>query len=185
MKSDIILIGPIGAGKTTIGTLLASRLGLTQYSMDDLRWNYYFEIGYNEELAKHKRETEGFWGIYQYWKPFEAYAVERLLSSHNQCVIDFGGGHSVYEDAALFQRVQQALAPYPNVVLLLPSPNLDESVQILNERNRYVPDDKANINEHFVRHTSNYQLAKFTVYTKGKTPEETCSEILNLIKVVE
>ncbi|MBD2194928.1 MULTISPECIES: shikimate kinase [Calothrix] len=181
MKSDIILIGPIGAGKTTIGALLASRLGLTQYSMDDLRWEYYFEIGYDEELAKHKRETEGFWGVYQYWKPFEAYAVERLLSSHNQCVIDFGGGHSVYEDTALFQRIQQALAPYPNVILLLPSPNLDESIQILNQRNHYLPDDKLNINEHFVRHASNYELAKFIVYTKGKTPEETCSEILNLL----
>ena len=65
---------------------------------------------------------------------------------------------------------------------ILPSPNEYESVQILNERNKYVPDDKPNINEHFVRHASNYELAKFTVYTKGKTPEETCSEILNLIK---
>ncbi|MBD2166903.1 shikimate kinase [Calothrix membranacea FACHB-236] len=185
MKSDIILIGPIGVGKTTIGALLASRLGLSQYSMDDLRWSYYFEIGYDEELAKHKRETEGFWGVYQYWKPFEAYAVERLLSSHNQCVIDFGGGHSVYEDAALFQRVQQALAPYPNVILLLPSPNLDESVQILNQRNHYLPDDILNINEHFVRQASNYELSKFIVYTKGKTPEENCSEILKLIEEIE
>jgi shikimate kinase len=185
MKSDIILIGPIGAGKTTIGALLASRLGLNQYSMDDLRWDYYFEIGYDEQLAKHKRETDGLWGVYQYWKPFEAYAVERLLSSYNQCVIDFGGGHSVYEDAALFQQVQQALAPYPHVVLLLPSPNLDESVQILNERNQYVPDDQPNINEHFVRHASNYHLAKLIVYTKGKTPEETCSEILHSIEEVK
>ncbi len=183
MKSDIILIGPIGAGKTTIGTLLADRLSLPQCSMDQLRWDYYKEIGYDEKLAKHKRETEGFWGVYQYWKPFEAHAVERLLSEHNHCVIDFGGGHSVYEDAALFQRVRHALAAYPNVVLLLPSPNLDESLQILNERNQYVPDSKPNINEHLSKHTSNYQMAKFTVYTKNKKPEETCSEILNLIKV--
>jgi adenylate kinase family enzyme len=81
MKSDIILIGPIGAGKTTIEGLLASRLGLTQYSMDDLRWDYYFEIGYNEELAKHKRETEGFWGIYQYWKLFELLVRQSPLSA--------------------------------------------------------------------------------------------------------
>lgn len=184
MKSDIILIGPISAGKSTVGALLADRLGLPQCSMDSLRWDYYKEIGYDEELAKHKRETEGFSSLLQYWKPFEAYAVERLLSEHEQCVIDFGAGHSVYEDVALFQRVQQALAPYPNVVLVLPSPDLDESVQILNERNEYVPDGKPNVNEHFVRHSSNYELAKFTVYTKGKTPSETCDEILYLIKPV-
>jgi len=181
MKSDIILIGPISAGKSTVGSILASKLGLSQCSMDDLRWDYYKEIGYDEELAKYKRETEGFWGICQYWKPFEAYAVERLLSEYQECVIDFGAGHSVYEDAVLFQRVKQALAPYPNVILLLPSPDLDESVKILNERNEYVPDGKPNINEHLVRHNSNYQLAKFTVYTKDKTPTETCDEILKLI----
>ncbi len=182
MKLDVILIGPIGAGKSTIGALLASRLGLFQHSMDDRRWDYYKEIGYDEEVAKHKRETEGFWGIYQYWKPFEAYAVERLLSEYQQCVIDFGAGHSVYEDAVLFQRVEQALSPYPNVVLLIPSPDLDESVKILNERNKYVLADKPNINEHFVRHNSNYQLAKFTAYTKDKTPQETCDDILKLIQ---
>ncbi len=181
MSSEIILIGPIGTGKSTIGSLLAIRLGRPQCSMDEYRWGYYKEIGYDEKLAKHKRETEGFWGIYQYWKPFEAYAVEKLLSEHKNCVIDFGAGHSVYEDAFLLQRVQQVLASYSNIILLLPSSDLDESVQILDERNEYVPDDKLNINEHFVRHPSNYTLAKFTVYTKAKTPEETCNEILQLV----
>jgi shikimate kinase len=184
MKSDIILIGSIGAGKSTIGSLLASRLNISQCSMDERRWDYYKEIGYDEELEKHKRETEGFWGVYQYWKPFEAYAVERLLSEYKQCVIDFGAGHSVYEDVRLFQRIKQSLSIYPNVVLLIPSPDLDESVQILNQRNEYVPDGKPNINEHFVRHNSNYQLAKFTVYTKEKTPKETCDELLKLIEML-
>ncbi len=153
--------------------------------MDEYRWNYYREIGYDEELAKHKRETEGFWGIYQYWKPFEAHTVERFLSEHKDCVIDFGAGHSVYEDDFLFQRVQQILMPYANVILLLPAADLNESIQILNERNDYVSDGKLNINEHFVRHPSNYELAKFTVYTKAKTPEETCNEILQLVSATQ
>ncbi|KAM3094501.1 shikimate kinase [Phormidesmis sp. 146-12] len=181
MKSDIILIGAIGSGKSTIGELLAKRLNVPQHSMDDLRLNYYKEIGYDEELAKKKRATQGLWGVYQYWKPFEAHAVERLLSEHQHCVIDFGAGHSVYEDDTLFQRVQQILAPYSNVILLLPSPDLDESVQILNERNEYVSDGNPNLNEHLIRHPSNYKLAKYVVYSKGKMPEEMCNEILNLI----
>ncbi|MFB2898066.1 shikimate kinase [Aerosakkonemataceae cyanobacterium BLCC-F50] len=185
MNSDIILIGPIGAGKSTIGKLLADRLNLPQCSMDERRWDYYREIGYDEELAKHKRETQGFWGIYQYWKPFEAYAVERLLSENQNCVIDFGAGHSVYEDPILFRRVQSILAAYPHVILVLPSADLNESIQILNERNEYVPDGTLNINEHFVRHSSNYELAKFTVYTKNQTPEETCDEILSLLDAAE
>jgi shikimate kinase len=183
MSSDIILIGPIGAGKSTVGSLLAKQLGLPQCSMDERRWSYYKEIGYDEELAKQKRDTEGFWGVYQYWKTFEVHAVERLLSEHKNCVIDFGAGHSVYEDIALFQRIQRVLFTYSNIVLLLPSSDPDESVQILNDRNKYVPDENLNINEHFVRHPSNCQLARFTVYTKAKTPEETCNEILKICRL--
>lgn len=180
MSSDIILIGPIGSGKSTLGRLLAHGLNLPQCSMDKRRWVYYEEIDYDSEFAKQKLETEGFWGMYQYWKPFEAYAVEKLLSECQGCVIDFGAGHSVYEDRTLFQRVQQTLAPYPNIFLLLPSPDVEESLQILNQRNQYVPDGQLNINEHFLKHPSNYLLAKFIVYTKGKTAEETCNQILQL-----
>lgn len=90
----------------------------------------------------------------------------------------------MYENAVLFQRVKQALLTYPNVVLLLPFSNLDESAQILNRRNEYVLDSKVNINEHFVKHNSNYKLAKFTVYIKNKTPKETCYEILKTINKI-
>jgi len=181
MNSEIILIGPIGTGKSTVGKLLSEKLRIPQIEMDELRAKYYKEIGYDEELAKSKSEKEGLWGLYQYWKPFEAYAVERLLSEYNNCVIDFGPGHSVYENDILFERVKKVLDPYKNIVLLMPSPDLDESINILNERSEFLRDMKPNLNEHFIKHHSNYDLAKFTVYTKGKTPEETCEEIMQLI----
>jgi hypothetical protein len=96
-------------------------------------------------------------------------------------VIDFGEGHSVYEDDQLFNRIQQLLAPYKNIVLLLPSPDLDESIELLNAQDEFLRNMKPNINEHFIKHPSNHNLAKFVVYTKGKTPEESCDEILALI----
>jgi hypothetical protein len=37
MKSDIILVGGIGTGKSTLGRLLAEGLGLPQAAADDLR----------------------------------------------------------------------------------------------------------------------------------------------------
>ncbi len=178
---EIILIGPIGAGKSTVAALLASKLDLPRVSMDDVRFGYYQEIGYDADFAKHKRETEGLEGIIRYWKPFEAHAVERLLASYTDCVIDFGAGHSVYEDETLFARVQRVLSPYPNVFLLLPSPDPDESIAILNEREPWLRETSPNINEHFIRHPSNYTLAKFIVYNKGKTAQETCDEISDLL----
>lgn len=180
MFSDIILIGPIGVGKSTQGKCLADRLGLPQYSMDDLRWGYYNEIGYDRTLVQQKRTAEGMQSVIQYWKPFEAYAVERLLSEHPDGVVDFGAGHSVYEDKRLFERVQRALASYPNVVLLLPAIDVNESARILSQRNRDLPNDTHTINEHYLHHPSNSILAKHTVYTNGKTREETCTEILQI-----
>ena len=190
MPLDIILIGPMGAGKSTQGELLSRKLGLPQCSMDRLRWDYYKEIGFDEDVQKRIGEAEGFTGVYRYWKPFEAHAVERLLSEHTDCVIDFGAGHSVYEDDALFERVRRVLAPYDNVVLLLPSPDPDESVRLLKARSG---EDKADggaatgenqfdFTAHFVKHPSNHKLAKIVVYTRGKSPEETRDEILSRVK---
>ena len=180
-KAEIILIGPVGSGKSTIGALLSKRLDLPRHSMDEVRWKYYAEIGYDMDLAREKLTTEGFWGLYHYWKPFDAYAVKRLLGDFRDCVFDFGGAHSVFEDDNLFEQVRELLAPYSHVILLIPSPDLDESVQILNAGNKYT-DEQREVNEHFIRHHSNYDLAKYTVYTKDKTPEETCDEILNWIR---
>jgi hypothetical protein len=82
----------------------------------------------------------------------------------------------------LFARVQALLQPYEHVILLLPSADLDESVAILTERDGFAVTKTFNFHEHFVKHHSNHDLAKYTVYTKGKTPEETCSEIVVLIR---
>jgi len=181
-KFEIILIGPVGSGKSTIAALLSKRLGLPRHSMDEVRWKYYDEIGYDWGVAKESHIQGGFWGLYHYWKPFEAYAVKRLLGDFRDCIFDFGGGNSVYEDDGLFEQVRELLAPYAHIILLLPSPDLDESLQILNTRDNIVSDDQREVNEHLVRHHSNYDLAKYVAYTKGKTPEQTCDEILDWIR---
>jgi shikimate kinase len=182
MGREVILIGPMGAGKSTQGKLLATALGLPQCSMDEVRWDYYREIGFDDEKQREIVRKQGFGGIYRYWKPFEAHAVERLLADHHDCVIDFGAGHSVFEDGELFERVRKALARHPNVVLLLPSPDLEESIRVLHNRNGGGPPPREfDLNSHFVRHSSNYDLAKIVVYTEGATPEETRDSILAAI----
>lgn len=195
MSNDptIILIGPMGVGKSTVGKLLAERLSLPNYPMDDLRWDYYNEIGYDTERAGTIYETEGGKALLRYWKPFEAYAVERLLTEYSGCVIDFGAGHSVYEDEALFERVANVLRPLPYVILLMPSPDLAESIDTLHQRMRVmleaegmkINEEFFQANEHFVTHPSNHRLAKVTIYTKDKTPAQTCEEIISLLDLSE
>ena len=52
-KTNIILIGPSGAGKSTVSKLLSEKLKLPTLELDELRWAYHDEIGYDKELAFH------------------------------------------------------------------------------------------------------------------------------------
>lgn len=187
MDTSIILIGPMGAGKTTIGERLSRHLNLGWIQLDEIRQPYYDEIGYDHETTKQIHAEKGMTGIIEYWKPFEAYSVERVLADYPNSVIDFGAGQSVYEDEVLFARVKKALTPFPNVILLLPSPDIDETIRILKSRvpAEITPDmlDWFNdLNAHFIRHKSNGELAKITVYTNERTPDETCDDIIGKLK---
>lgn len=178
-RAEIVLIGPVGAGKSTIGALLAQHLGLPQVSMDDVRYDYYLEIGYDEPFAARLRAEQGFPALVAYWKPFEAHAVERVLSDYRDVVFDLGAGHSVYEDPALFARVARVLAPFRNVTLLLPDPDVATSLDIMESYDPVLVRDRA-INRHFLEHPSNRLLAKHVVYWRGLSPEQTRDVVLRV-----
>jgi len=179
-KNNIILVGPIRTGKSTIGKILSEKLKLPQLSIDKVRFDYYREIGYDEKFADFINKNFGFWALYFYWGEFECYSVERIIEENKNSVIDFGAGHSVYENKNQLNRVKNSLKGNI-VILLLPSMDVDESFEILCKRREIQPDEK-DINLHFLKNSSNKELANFTVYTKNKTPDETCEEIVFLIK---
>ncbi|MEH7459515.1 shikimate kinase [Bacillus pseudomycoides] len=183
MQKTIILIGPICSGKTSVAEIISNQLHIPQCSIDEVRFEYYKEIGFSQERQKEIREQKGFKGVYQYWKPFEAHSVQRVLEDYPNHVIDFGGGHSVYEDDNLLKKVQFTLNLHKNVFLLLPSANVDESVKTLNERLHTITDNKDvfKINEHFITHKSNKLLAKHVIYTNGKSVKEVADEVIQLV----
>ena len=88
----------------------------------------------------------------------------------------------------MFESVQEAMSGYSNVIFLLPSPNLDHSVSILRQRSimqrgwNWIVDG-CDFIEHWVKGDCNHHLATMTIYTEGKTPEQTRDEILQAIKL--
>lgn len=188
-EMKIVLIGPMSAGKSTIAELLAEKLDLPRLEMDELRWELYPQAGYNDQTARELYLTEGTLGVLRYSKPFEAHAVASVVSRPEQFVLDLGAGHSVYEDDELFTQVKLALDPLPFVFLLLPSADLEQSLEVLNTRFAElllrelgeIDDGLLELNEHYVRHPSNLRLAKKVFYTDGRSADETCIEIIAYI----
>ena len=176
-SGTIVLIGPMRAGKSTQAALLAEALGKKRVSLDDVRWDYYKEVGWSKETEGEYRKTEGVTGVIRYWRQFDAHAVERVLADHPGCVIDFGAGHSVYDDAAAFARAQAALEPIANVVFLVPTGDADESFQILADRDS-IKSGGIDGNLYFLRAPEIRALATQVVITEGRTPEQTGDDIL-------
>ena len=175
-RFDPILIGPVGAGKTSISAILSKALDVPHVEYDAHRLAYFQELGFDMDvnLALHARE--GWPTMYRYWKVFSPYAIERLLAEHTG-VLDLGGGAVVCEHIEVLHRLRAAFAPFPNVVLLRPYPDLEQSLTLLNERTQAGEDLQRN-NRAFLSHPSFEELAKITVHTQTRTPEEVTAEVL-------
>ena len=190
---DIVLVGPYGAGKSTLASLVALKLKWPWYSLDNEYYRYLEEMeGVNVDLVNEMYT----WDLASpKWEPYDAHVVERFLLEHSRAdggsVLELGAGHSVYEDYELLNRVRRILLPYPNVVLLLPSLDPQESLQILlNQirkhglKGRNLSDEEINrVNKRIIEHHSNYDLAKIVVYTRGKSPEEAGEEICQRVRL--
>lgn len=118
--------------------------------------------------------------------------MQYFLQEFRGGIIDFGASHSYYESDELLSEAKNILEPYKNVILLLPSSNVNESIQVLSERikERYTPKERSShvvesyilMNEKFIRHKSNYELAKYIIYTENKTIEAVAEEVLQKTK---
>jgi hypothetical protein len=182
LTSPILFLGPVRAGTSTLANLVVVRLNLTHISLDHVRWKYYNEIGYDEDLAKQIRAQGGFLARMFYWQLFDVYSVERVLGDYPEAVIDFSAGAGPYESQEQFKRIRSLLEPIPNIFFLVPSPDLDESLSILRQRDVNPPVDlKFDINAHFLQHPGYGLLAKHVIYTKNNTPEKSASEVLALL----
>jgi adenylate kinase family enzyme len=182
-SGNVILIGPVNSGKSTLGRLLVQTLGRDQVSLDNLRDKYYSQIGFDQLLAKNIRATGTAWELFNYTQPFHPYGVEQVLAEYSESVIDFGAGHTVYTDETLFKRVEKALTPYPNVVLIIPCADKTKAKWLLRERSNQLFSKMNELDEHLAGHPSGRTLAKFEVYTEGKSPEQICEEVLTRVRL--
>ncbi len=177
----IIFIGPIGAGKSTISKMVAENLSLPSYSLDEEE-HLAASLGYDVDHYKQMEEDVGLHQAYEYRRGFYDRLVPLFLASHDEGVLDLGGGHPIVPDPVKQETIKKVLQPYENIFLLMPTEDPDESLKILRERNQLAADEP-DLNELYFQggNRTFWDIAKFPVYTNGKTPEQTLDEILKKI----
>lgn len=164
---SILLIGPSGTGKSTVAEELKRITGMPRLCLDRIA-NYNRRTGYtkefrnNEEHNLHMIKTE----------------LEKAKKNGNPGIVDFGAGHSVYDDIDKFNELKNMLSNFKNIILLLPSKDIEESLRIMNERS--TGDTRENCK--FITSLCNRELATITIYGNNRNPSEIAEEILRAIK---
>ncbi|MGW2095933.1 shikimate kinase [Promicromonospora sukumoe] len=181
----MILVGPLAAGKSTLGALVAERIGRPFVDIDEIAWTYCAEVGWSLDRLLERDDAVGWAVAEREWEPARAHAVQRVVEDHPEAVIAFGAGYTSFTGASHAARVRRALAPVPDVVHLLPSPDPARSVAVLRERAVTSRGKDWIIEGHdwiarWVADPLAGELAAATVYTDGASPEESADELVRL-----
>ena len=168
MENSIILIGPMGVGKSTVARELSRRISLPRVSLDN-----------REQLARYYSQRDKFSSS----KEFEFYLTSSVLTDLKKpAVIDFGAGHSIYENPIMFFEMKKLIRKFLNVVFLIPSEDKEKAMELLNKRINKRDGTTTEVtadNKRFIERSNlNSQLASIIMYTQGKTPSEIAEELI-------
>ncbi len=171
----VVLIGFMGAGKTTVGRALATQLRCEFQDLDDL-----IEQREGQTVA----QIFASFGEARF-RQAESAALRDLLqrgasASRSDLILALGGG--AFVQAQNRTLLQQAGA----ITVLLKAPLEELRRRCQSERKvRPLAQQEARFAELFAERRSDYELARFHVQTQGKPVEQVAAEIAQLLTEVK
>jgi len=161
----LVLVGPPGAGKTTVGRLLARRLGVSFRDTDA-----------DVEAATGQSVSDIFIGSGEpRFRALERAAVKAALAEHTG-VLAVGGG------AVLDEGTRAELRPYPVVFLDVGLADAVRRVGLARDRPLLLGNPRAELNRLLLERRPHYlDVAAATVMTDGRAPEEVAADVLQAL----
>lgn len=161
----VVLVGPPGAGKTTVGIALAAHLGVAFRDTDR-----------DIEAAAGKSVAEVFYDDgEEHFRALERAAVARAIAEHTG-VLAVGGG------AILAEETRAALAGRPVVFLAVRLADAAKRVGLARDRPVLALNPRAALATLLAARTPLYEeIATARVDTDGRTPEEVVGDVLALL----
>jgi shikimate kinase len=164
----VVLIGPPGSGKTTVGRALAALLGIGFHDTDEAI-----------ELEQRRSISDIFLDDgEERFRDLERAEVASCLASHGG-VLSLGGG------AVMVPMTAAALAEHTVVFLDVGIADAAKRVGFNNSRPLLSVNPRAQWSRMMdVRRPTYERLATFTVRTSGRTPRDIAAEIAGLLETV-
>jgi shikimate kinase len=168
----VVLIGFMGAGKTTVGRALGKRLGWKFLDLDDL-------VEQREQKTVAEIFASSGEAAFRGMESAALAAALQVCAGAGDLVLALGGG-------AFVQKANRdALAKAGAITVLLEAPVEELRRRCTGERKvRPLAAEQAGFNQLFAARRADYALAQHRVQTMGKSVPQVTAEIEQLLKVV-
>jgi len=168
----VVLIGFMGAGKTTVGRALGKRLGWKFLDLDDL-------VEQREQKTVAEIFASSGEAAFRGMESAALAAALQVCAGAGDLVLALGGG-------AFVQKANRdALAKAGAITVLLEAPVEELRRRCTGERKvRPLAAEQAGFNQLFAARRADYALAQHRVQTMGKPVPQVTAEIEQLLKVV-
>ncbi|MFE6752803.1 shikimate kinase [Streptomyces sp. NPDC057684] len=179
----MVLIGPAGAGKTTLGREIAERAQRQFVDLDAAAGEYYAQVGWSIARLRERIAAVGRLAAETEWEDARAHAVARVVADHPDTVIALGAGHTSYTDPVHLAEVRTVLSRCRHVVRVLPSPDREISLALLRHRCTATKGQSWIIDGHdflgqWLDDPGARQMATRTIYTNDEAPAQTAARLI-------